>query len=71
MVIDLIMLSVFFGGWGLILVMAYKNRERLKKWMDTPSIKERPTRKIYLQRKIEDYQAELNEIENAERGEYE
>lgn len=66
---------VMFVVWLAILVLlalsaaiVWKNRLRLKKWLDKPSAQSYPQWRTLLERQVEDAQAQLDELDEIARG---
>ena len=63
--ISFMLCLIFLGVVVFMLGIVYRNRVSISKWLNTPYYAEED-RKLKLQRRIEDAQAELTEIEKAE-----
>jgi len=63
--IDLLLTLVVLCLFGLFLGFAYRNRASIKKWLNTPYYAE-DDRKLKLQRRIEDAQHEIADIDKKE-----
>lgn len=66
---DALFAFVLLGAMVFGFALVFKNRVAVAKWLNSPSLavsEDIKTRKRYLQRKIEDAEAELEKIEEIE-----
>jgi hypothetical protein len=64
--IGFLFVSLTLLGWGVGGCLIWKSRGRIQKWLNTPSAPERPIRRTQVIRRLEDLQAELNDLDKAE-----
>lgn len=65
--IGFLLVLIFLTIWIVLAGLAYKNRARIQRWLNTPYYASED-RRLQLSRKIEDAKKELEELDKAETG---